>query len=96
MHLPWGLPTVSWEEASSTHQAGLGWETSPALPRHSIHPSILQCVDSLGQALQGLGHQRLSTPQPATHPHCMSGPGLELNTWKKDGNQLSHGITRAL
>ena len=38
MHLPGGLPTASWEEASGAHQAGLGLETESSQPGLIIPP----------------------------------------------------------
>lgn len=59
VHLPRGLPTASWEEASGSYQAGLGLETESeqaCLVIPSVCPShSVQTVP--GQALWGLGHQ---------------------------------------
>ena len=94
---PEGLPTASWEEASGAHQAELGLETEPAQPclvTPSVHPPRnVQRV--LGQAPRGMGHQRLSTSQTVIPTRCVPGPGLDLNTYKKDG-QLSRHIARVL
>lgn len=91
VHLPRGLPTASWAEANGTHQAGPGLETESAQPRlviPSVCPSYsVQTV--LGQALWGLGHQWLSTPQTIIHTCCTPGPGLDLNLCEKDRDQLS-------